>query len=353
MDDKSLWTSDSLTSQSNRFPPLCFQLKSTFISAIQTTRLSVSRAPGSFRKRAYCKLSSCVVSLISSRQVSVSKKLLQTAFEKKKPSYHNFPVMLKNCWSSETFLQCPECGTVYSVEPKEIESERIVRCSECSHEWLAKDCELLELDPSFFQTLRPQEEEQKGSDLNIVASQQARDSTIPGDKSPSAVELNTETKNRNVSRYLSTTVSGGEKVLFVGNLSYRATERDIFRIFSACGEVYDVRIPRQHAKGHRGFAFVKMNDKGAEAALQRLQGVCIVGRPIVLSESVSAKGSNEKEAEVLEQIDVDDLEEEELEEDWDSDFGPDEEMLGHKSDTSGTKFYVSGNSSRKRSTGKE
>jgi RNA recognition motif-containing protein len=51
---------------------------------------------------------------------------------------------------------------------------------------------------------------------------------------------------------------GGGKKLFVGNLSFRATEDTLYEFFKAAGPVSDVYIA-QDDNGSRGFGFVRMD----------------------------------------------------------------------------------------------
>ncbi|MFN9518898.1 MAG: RNA recognition motif domain-containing protein, partial [Bacteroidota bacterium] len=52
--------------------------------------------------------------------------------------------------------------------------------------------------------------------------------------------------------------------LYVGNLSYQATEQDLKDLFSAYGEISSVNIIKDKFTGRaKGFAFVEMNDDSA------------------------------------------------------------------------------------------
>ncbi|KAK4524185.1 hypothetical protein GAYE_SCF02G2084 [Galdieria yellowstonensis] len=253
--------------------------------------------------------------------------------------------------ADETFIQCPECGTIYSVQVEEIESQRAVRCGDCLHEWLATEEELLEIDPMYLGTLLEEEQQEKESrPLENEKNFKLFNSIQDSDKTET---LCSERVTRNS---LEAHKKEGEKVLFVGNLSYKASEKDLFKVFSSCGQVLDVRIPRSNSKAHRGFAFIRMNVTGASIALQRLQGASVVGRPIVVSESVThektvAQGDEEESNQDGNSVSLDDdvLDEE----DWDTDFGPDEQLLGQEAySNNGLRFYLRGSNSRKSPNGK-
>ena len=75
--------------------------------------------------------------------------------------------------------------------------------------------------------------------------------------------------------------------IFVGNLSFRATEEDIRNAFSTFGQVTSVNIVMDQDTGRsRGFAFVEMaNAEEASEAIERLNDKEIVGRRVVVNEA--------------------------------------------------------------------
>ena len=77
------------------------------------------------------------------------------------------------------------------------------------------------------------------------------------------------------------------KNIFVGNLSYGATEDELRSLFSAYGAVERVSIPTDRDTGRaRGFAFVEMsNPTEAEQAITALNGTNFGGRAISVNEA--------------------------------------------------------------------
>ena len=75
--------------------------------------------------------------------------------------------------------------------------------------------------------------------------------------------------------------------IYVGNLSYEATEDDIRAAFEAHGEVSSVQIIMDKMTGRsRGFGFVEMSDKNAAtAAIQALNLQEVRGRAITVNEA--------------------------------------------------------------------
>ncbi len=75
--------------------------------------------------------------------------------------------------------------------------------------------------------------------------------------------------------------------LYVGNLSYEATEEDLEREFSAFGQVQSVTIIRDKFSGQsRGFGFVEMPVQSeALAAIAGLTGKEVRGRSITVNEA--------------------------------------------------------------------
>lgn len=72
--------------------------------------------------------------------------------------------------------------------------------------------------------------------------------------------------------------------IFVGNLSFSATESDVKVLFEAFGAVTSVSIKKKSGKNSRGFGFVVMpEDIQAQAAMAALQDKEFMGRPLSIS----------------------------------------------------------------------
>jgi len=75
--------------------------------------------------------------------------------------------------------------------------------------------------------------------------------------------------------------------LFVGNLSFNATQNQLQDMFAAHGNVIEVDLIMDKFSGRpRGFAFVTMENKdGADAAIQALNGKDLDGRALTVNEA--------------------------------------------------------------------
>jgi len=75
--------------------------------------------------------------------------------------------------------------------------------------------------------------------------------------------------------------------IYVGNLSYDATEQDLRQAFEAYGQVASTSIIQDRFTGKsRGFGFVVMPDKAqGEAAIAGLNGQEVVGRQLRVNEA--------------------------------------------------------------------
>ncbi len=75
--------------------------------------------------------------------------------------------------------------------------------------------------------------------------------------------------------------------IYVGNLSYNATEDEVRQAFSQFGEVSSVNIIMDRETGRpRGFGFVEMpNDEEAKAAIDGLNLQRIAGRAVNVNEA--------------------------------------------------------------------
>ncbi len=70
--------------------------------------------------------------------------------------------------------------------------------------------------------------------------------------------------------------------IYVGNLSYQATEEDVRSVFSEYGTVERVVLPTDRETGRmRGFAFVDLTDDSTEdSAIEELNGAEWMGRQL-------------------------------------------------------------------------
>ena len=70
--------------------------------------------------------------------------------------------------------------------------------------------------------------------------------------------------------------------IYVGNLSYRATEEDLRAVFAEYGAVKRIVLPTDRETGRmRGFAFVEMaEDDQEDAAITQLDGAEWMGRQL-------------------------------------------------------------------------
>ncbi len=75
--------------------------------------------------------------------------------------------------------------------------------------------------------------------------------------------------------------------LFIGNLSFKATEDSLNALFSQAGEVVSARIITDRETGRsRGFGFVEMSSKEeADRAIEMFNDYSLSGRNIAVNEA--------------------------------------------------------------------
>jgi RNA recognition motif-containing protein len=75
--------------------------------------------------------------------------------------------------------------------------------------------------------------------------------------------------------------------IYVGNLSFDATQDDINQIFAEYGSVKSVKLPTDRETGRvRGFAFVEMSgDSEEQAAIDALDGAEWMGRTLKVNKA--------------------------------------------------------------------
>ena len=76
------------------------------------------------------------------------------------------------------------------------------------------------------------------------------------------------------------------KKLYVGNLSFEATEEQIRGLFAEHGTIESVAMINDRDSGRfRGFCFVELEASAANAAMQALNGQTIDGRELRVNEA--------------------------------------------------------------------
>ncbi|MGB3293498.1 MAG: RNA-binding protein [Phormidesmis sp.] len=75
--------------------------------------------------------------------------------------------------------------------------------------------------------------------------------------------------------------------IYVGNLSFDATQDDINQVFAEYGSVKSVKLPTDRETGRvRGFAFVEMGGESEEqAAIAALDGAEWMGRTLKVNKA--------------------------------------------------------------------
>jgi len=84
--------------------------------------------------------------------------------------------------------------------------------------------------------------------------------------------------------------------IYVGNLSFQATEDDLKEIFAEYGKVSRISLPTDRETGRkRGFAFVEMEDDSKEdAAIAELDGAEWLGRELKVNKAKPREENNNR-----------------------------------------------------------
>ena len=76
------------------------------------------------------------------------------------------------------------------------------------------------------------------------------------------------------------------KSIYVGNLPWDATEKQVQDLFAEYGNVISVKLVSDRDTGRaRGFGFVEMEDAGAPAAIEALDNFSLGGRSLRVNEA--------------------------------------------------------------------
>jgi len=75
--------------------------------------------------------------------------------------------------------------------------------------------------------------------------------------------------------------------IYVGNLAFSTTDRDLRQLFEPYGVVNEIRVITDRDTGRsKGFGFVEMHDgTAAKTAIAKLQGQEIGGRTLTVNEA--------------------------------------------------------------------
>jgi cold-inducible RNA-binding protein len=89
------------------------------------------------------------------------------------------------------------------------------------------------------------------------------------------------------------------KKLYIGNLSYEVTQKDLEELFAQAGTCQSVAVIMDRATGQsRGFGFVEMNSSAeAEKAVQKFNGHDLKGRALKVNEAMERnnnRGENDR-----------------------------------------------------------
>lgn len=78
-----------------------------------------------------------------------------------------------------------------------------------------------------------------------------------------------------------------EKKIYVGNISFKASEEDLKELFSQSGEVESVKIiTDRHTGNPKGFAFIEMaTEDDARKAIDALNGATFMERTLSVAEA--------------------------------------------------------------------
>jgi RNA recognition motif-containing protein len=89
---------------------------------------------------------------------------------------------------------------------------------------------------------------------------------------------------KHLTQHLTVSIFGSERLvtIYIGNLSFQASEEDIRDVFTEYGEVTRISLPIDRETGRkRGFAFVDMADESKEdQAISELDGAEWLGREL-------------------------------------------------------------------------
>lgn len=75
-----------------------------------------------------------------------------------------------------------------------------------------------------------------------------------------------------------------KQTLFIGNLAFKSSERELRKLFGQCGEVFSIRLMTDKVtRKPRGYGFIEMDRNGAKRAMAELNEHEFMGRDLRVS----------------------------------------------------------------------
>ena len=86
--------------------------------------------------------------------------------------------------------------------------------------------------------------------------------------------------------------------IYVGNLSFQATEEDLWEVFAEYGEISRISLPTDRETGRkRGFAFIEMKEDSVEEnVIAELDGAEWMGRELRVNKAKPRDNSSRRGA---------------------------------------------------------
>lgn len=148
-----------------------------------------------------------------------------------------------------TYASCGQCGAAFALTLEAMgpgRGGRRMECSICDHTWFQSRDRLATLGDGFEMVPLP-------------------------DRDLDRIELNIK-EGRHPKFY-------GNFKMYVGNISFKCNEEDLFELFETIGPVGDVSLVRDNDGRPRGFGFITMRNKeDGERAIEELDGTELKGR---------------------------------------------------------------------------
>ncbi|CAG9858969.1 unnamed protein product [Phyllotreta striolata] len=90
------------------------------------------------------------------------------------------------------------------------------------------------------------------------------------------------------------------KAIFIGNLSFKAEEEDLWKLFASCGPISHIRIIRDRVTGMgKGFAYINFHDSDAVQLALEMENVMLCNRELrIKPSSASSAKKNQNRANV-------------------------------------------------------
>eukprot|EP00172_Hildenbrandia_rubra_P001487 Plantae.Rhodophyta-Hildenbrandia_rubra.ctg2045.p1 GENE.Plantae.Rhodophyta-Hildenbrandia_rubra.ctg2045~~Plantae.Rhodophyta-Hildenbrandia_rubra.ctg2045.p1 ORF type:complete len:361 (+),score=36.40 Plantae.Rhodophyta-Hildenbrandia_rubra.ctg2045:2241-3323(+) len=199
--------------------------------------------------------------------------------------------------SPTLYTECSKCKAAYKLEEADLgERGRKVRCAVCENTWFQRSERLLTLRKGLSMKEYPMEEKdelmKKSAEVHSNrrreysgARREYGGTGRDGDRTRRVYSEGRGAVGRDRPRYRSRRAGSGDFAIFIGNLSYDATEEDLEAFIAGESKPERISIIKDESGRCKGFGFADLStEMDMHNVIDNLNGRTLLGRPVSIRE---------------------------------------------------------------------